>query len=701
MNFPPDVISRAIVIAEELRRKLPERPNQSNVNNSSLNKRSTYRSTLLETSTSEHSHLLRLFYNLYADMVSINRLPITMDEKTELLNKKMRELAEDLPLHILEMAKNGTLFEIFKRSPNLPTNIWTPPEQSIIEEEPPRAQTPPLVDASQSFASHNATDFSLLSQDSIARRIGLELQDTSISQASSSTQVSQKRNKPPGQQQSKVQFLADSVEEIPSHQSLDECFTNTRFNSDRDAASFKFDDIDNNFDFMDESIDFIDHELTQYFSNMSPKQAAVNFEDDPNISDFLIPDIFDKNGRFTSISDKPRSNQNTSTEAQAATSSKDYTKTKSTNIHTSHKSSSSSSSGLFRLQLKSPLNVKDNRILKTPPKSARVQNARVQDEYTFSNLKDTTERRSTSRPSFSQFNGNDFSEVEIPTFSSKRNSGEFTGEEIPTIEFSDITENLSDSPSQSFELNLSQFCSREPAEDEFFFSTQDFQTDRFFAELSDDITPLPSTTQFCGNVDTTLQDESFAFSNISQTSAKKTKTYQYPITDALSVERNTPSQLNDVSYMSTSQEPSQNFFNLNSASHDFSQKTKGQAPYEENQASYIRKVTLAPKITPPTALQFLQYAYNNESDNDSTDDEELQGKAMKPSARKEEPAKIVTNDRNKMEQGYAERSERRFPRIDSSTVTGQQKSFTESFNISTANIENVEDIILPAPPQFL
>lgn len=678
MNFPADVISHAVVISDELRQKqLPERPNRSDamLNSSSLNRRTTYRSTLLETSTSEHSNLLRQFYNLYADMVSIKRMPIALDEKEKLICIKMRELADDLPERVLDMAKKGKreLFELFKPTANVPTNMWTPsPKESIVVEELPR------TDASQPFTSHNATDFSLLSQNSIARRIGLQ----DASKYENATQASQTEHMAPSlhQQQSKVRFASDSVAEMHGTRLFDDSYD--RLNSEPDAAAgSKFNDIAGNFDFMDTGIDFIDHELTQYFSNMSPD---INLEDEPNMSDFLAPDVVDEPGRFTSVSDRPqRSNQNTSTDAQPATSSKDHTKTKSTNMNTSH-NASSSSSGLFRLQLRTPLKVKDNRILKTPPKMARPRNV-PSDECTLGGSLRDTERRSGRRISF-----NDFADVELPKFSGQRNSGEFSAENIPTIDFPDPNASPSDSPSQTFQLNLTQFCSREPVEESFFHLSQDLYTDQMFP---DEMTPIPSATKFSDAIDEPLQDEdSFACSNASQTS-RQTVAYQNPIDDTLRFDRNATSQLNSLAGMSTP-EQSRDFFHLN----DVSQTNRGQiaSSYDPNhQASYIRKVTLAPEINPPTALQFLQYAYQNQSDDDSTtDDEQVYGVGARTVI-------VAVDDRKKIERKNAKQLERSLSGTDSVSAIEQPKLSTDALNDSTVNIDHVEDIILPVPAQFL
>lgn len=694
MNFPSDVISKAVVISDELRQKqLPERPNKSNaiLTNSSVNRRTPYRSTLLETSTSEHSHLLRLFYNLYADMVSINRMEITMKEKQELLTRKMRELAEDLPLHILELAKNGNLFEIFKRS----QNMWTPPKQNIIEEE----QLP--ADVSQSLTVHDATNFSLLSQNSIARRIELDLQDLPTNEPTPLPQKSNIRSKAPVQHQAKVQFLSDIVDEMHIPELADDYFTENRLTSG--SCSSKINDNNRNFDFMDASVDFIDHELTQYFNDISPEHKDKTFEDDPFTTDFLVPNIFDKSNRSTNI-DKPRSYQNTSTEAHPATSSKEYTKSKSTNMNTSQKSSSSS--GLFRLQLKSPLKVKDNRILKTPPKNVRTQNESLK-EFTFNNSKGPTERRSTPRLSFSlfnDFNDNDFTAVEIPEIpsSSNHNSDEFTPAESLTNEYCSSSQNSNNSASTPFQLNLTQFCARETAEDQFFCTSQYFPSDEAqqfpeFPELSDDVLPIPSKTKYrdATTTDARDEDESFAFSDVSRASstpATRTKTSQF---DNIYPDRYAASQVNDETCISISQDQSQNFFNLGNTS----QNVIGPDKYKVHQPiteSFIKKVTVAPEITRPTALQFIQFAYQNESDKDSsTDDEEIQGKTIPPSTRQEgTTAKSVTysyGNQNKNQQKSAMGT-------DTATVTEQQKLLTESFNNSTANIEG---IILPVPPQFL
>lgn len=673
MNFPSDVISKAVAISDQLRQKqLPDVLNKSNAS-STINRLSTYRSTLLETSTSEHSHLLRLFYNLYADMVSINRMAIAIEEKQELLTNKMRELAEDLPSHILELARKGNLVDIFKRLPN----AWTPPEEVVIEEE---EQLPKVT--SQSLTLHNATNLSLLSQHSRARRIGLELQDMPIAKTPHLPAKSMIRVGAPVTQQSRVQFLADDVEDVS--QQLDDYFTENQFN--KGNALSQFNDNDRNFDFMDASIDYVDQELGQYFNNMSPKRKDLNFEDELFTSDFLVPDAIDKNKRLTNTSvDRHRSNQNTSTEAQAPTSSKDYTKTKSTNMNSSQKSSSSSSFSLFRLQLKSPLKVRDNRILKTPPKNARSQNEPLK-IFTNRNVKGTTERRSTPRLSFNLFNDTDFSGVEIPTIptSSNKGSGEFVvaADEISPSEYSSCSQNSSDSPSKSFQLNLTQFCSREPkAEDQFFCSSPYFEPDKtqLFAELSDDILPISPTIQFIGdahNIDT-AKDESFAFSDIyheSTTPATQPKIYQHDSNHGRSTDANALSQ-------------------------SFSQNPKGPAKFKTNQPinqSFIKKITVAPKITRPTALQFIQLTYQNQSDDDSaTDDEQIQDRVITSPTRNEEATKTDTishGHQNKIHQKDA---------TDSATVKEQQKLSTEFLNNSTENIDNVENIILPAPPQFL
>lgn len=770
MNFPPDVISKAVLISDELRQKqLPEKiHSKSNImpNNSSLNKRTTHRSTLLETtSTSEHSHFLRLFYNLYADMVSINQMTIGIEEKQELLNKKMKELAEDLPSNVLEMAKKGNLFEMFKRSPNVPLNIWTPTEQGTIEEEPLR------LDDSQSFNSHDSTNFSVLSHNSIARRIGLELQGMQTGKTAS-RQVSNARKQTPIIQQS-VQFPTNSIDEMPGSQSVfDDSFIKNRFDSGRDAVDSNF-SVDD-FDFMNPDVDFMDHELTQYFSNLSPKDADENIEDEPNTVDFSIPDILDKRNKLTSISDdlceKPRSYQNTSVEGQV-TSSKEYTKSKSTNMNTSQKSQSSSwlssaSSGLFRLQLKGPLKMRDNRILRTPPKNVksiqRVQNPPL-NEFTFSDQKDITEQRSISRLSFNVFNDDDFSSVEIPTIptSSDKPSDEFSSIELPTIQLS--RKDSSDSPSKSFQLNLTQFCSREANEQPFFDSTQDiFQKNRkkLFPELSQAITPIirstskfrdtsaalqegsfafhetysttkPKLIQF-RDTSTAIQDETFAFPEPNSTSktkliqfrdtsatlqdesfafsepTTKTKLIQYENSATVNIDINRSSQLNNVVNTTTSQEKSSNFFNLNDTSNNSARNLRSLPTFQPRS---LNKVTIAPKINPSTALQFIQHAYQDQSDNDSsTDDEDIQAKLLQP-MKKIGTKKLVaySNDEDEgVSQVNIADNEKNVYRTNSGKQEiQQQKLLTDDLGalktslLSGANDENVENIILPVPSQFL
>ncbi|XP_037047963.1 mutS protein homolog 4-like [Bradysia coprophila] len=715
MNFPPDVISRAMVISDELRQKqLPDRLNKSNVmgNNSSMNRRSTYRSTILETSTSEHSHLLRLFYNLYADMVSINRMEISTEEKRDLLTQKMRELADELPSHILEMAKKGTLFDLFKRTPNVPTHLWTPPESEFIHEEPLQTNV-----ASQSL--RNETDFSLLSQHSIARRVNLERQDMSAVTPFASPQTSNARNRRPTQQQSKVHFLSDSIEEIENSQ-LGDSFSGNAYTGRKAAATPPFIDDDRNFNFMDASIDFIDDELTQYFRDMSPSRAGTNFEDEPDTSDFVIPDILDRSERFAA-SGRVRSNQNTSTEAHPATSSKEITKSKSSNMNTTQRSSSSSSSGLFRLQLKSPLIKRDNRILKTPPKSTRTQNVSL-DEFTFGTAKEPSEKRSTSRLSFNMFDETAFSGVDIPTIpstSSDKNSGEFNADDVPTIGFQGNDKHYSeDSPSQPFKLNLTQFFSREISEDPFFLPSQASQTDTqpTFTELSDDIMPIQSKTPFCSTTNAT-EDESFTFSDIaaaySGTAKPRTRRPDYNYGNWVSTDKLTT--LGDMSIVSTSQEQSGNFFNFNSSTQDSSQRTNGPDAYkliEPINQSYIRKVTVAPEITPPTALQFIQYAYQNQSDDESiSDEEDIHGEGTRPSTVKTAPIP-QGNQMNfqqkkaaqcKLTKSSAGNQSENVMKTGSDVIeeVSKQKLSTASFNTSISNDENVEDIILPVPPEFL
>lgn len=222
-----------------------------------------------------------------------------------------------------------------------------------------------------------------------------------------------------------------------------------------------------------------------------------------------------------------------------------------------------------------------------------------------------------------------------------------------------------------------------------------------FPELTEDIPSIPSKTKLRGAaaVIGTVEYEPFSFSDLSlaSSSAAKPKPFQYDNNYTQFVDGNTSSQLNDVTGMSTSQEPSRNFFNLNRTSHDSSQHTQGLAQCESNQPvvneSYIRNITLAPKVTPPTALQFIRFAYHNQSDNDSDDDDnEIQSETIKPSTRKEEMVK--TDERKKSKRSGASCT-------DSATAAEKQKLLEESFNVSTPNIENVEDIILPVPPQFL
>ncbi len=684
MNFPPDVISKAVVISEELRQKqLPNRPNRSNAiaNKSSMNRRSTHRSTLLETTTSEQSHLLRLFYNLFADMVSINRLPITIEEKQDLLTKKMRELADDLPPHILDMAREGTLFDLFKRSQNaMPTNFWTPPEQEIIDEEEPQQQ----VDASQ--PSHNTTNFSLLSENSVARRRGLELQDMSATDAFTLPPVSNIRNKATIRQQSKVKFSSDSqIEEIHNPQSRGNRFNENRFSNDDDS----------NFNFMDASMDFIDNELSQYRSDGSPIRADLNFEDEPYTSGFLIPDMLEQGDRLTNSSGILRSNQNASTDAQPVTSSKDYTKTKSSHI-SQRSSTSSSSSGLFRLRLKSPLKVRDNRILKTPPKNSRSVPS---DDFSFGNSKESTKQRSASRLSFSLLDDDkNYSGVgitEIPSFGSDKYAGEFSGDDVPTMQYSDVSGHSNDSTSQPFQLNLTQMFSREAIEDSFLYS-QDFQ-----AELSDDIVPIPSQSSF-RDAANTQEYESFAFPDIPRVTSNATKAHRSQFENSYTecVSSNTFSQLS-----TSSQGPSGNFFNLKNT---FQDSSKGPTTvYKLNEPinqSFIRKVTVAPKITPPTGLQFIQHAYGNESDDESmSDDEQIQSDSTEIIAAQKVSSKVATistGSKNKFQPKTVPKYRIGLSR--SNVAKDQPEPLTESSNINTTvNEENVEDIILPVPPQFL
>lgn len=739
MNFPPDVISRAITISDELRQKqLPDSTNRSNVmlNNSSMNRRSTYRSTILETSTSEHSHLLRLFYNLYADMVAISQMDVAIEEKRQLLTEKMRELSNELPSHILEVAKNGNLFDIFKQPTNVPTNLWTPPE--VVEDEPVQPST-----SSQSL--RNETDLSLLSQHSIVRRVNLDLQNQLVSTSFDMPQkTSNDRYKAPSQQQSKVHFLSDSIVDLDNPQ-LDDCFGASAFNGRNDsvAAASQFNDDDRNFNFLDARIDFIDDELTQYFSDMSPRRAQTNFVDKADASDFLIPDILNQNDKeiITASSGRPRSYQNTSTEAHPATSSKDYTKSKSSGANTSQRSSSSSSSGLFRLQLKSPLKKRDNRILKTPPKNTRIQSVPL-NEFSFGTPKESTERRSTSRLSFKTFDDKDFSGVEIPAIptstSSDKTTREFTADDIHTVDFPDIgTQYIDDSSSQSFNLKLTQFFSRElPDDDSFFVPSQNCPTDKqqTFASLSDDIMPNRSTTQFSSSSNAP-EDESFIFPDIPASAyTGKPKTNRYGNRDWM--RRDESAALSDATCASStsSQEESGNFFNLYKNSQNSSQRQNYKLDQPINQ-SYIRKVTVAPEITPPTGLQFLQYAYQNRSDDDSTSSDDdyndnissgvirassaksatishgnqkssiqpsrntIQGELTKSLNKIKETAKTTIisaggNQHNVQSKSTTEAG--RF--VDSSTVVESQ----QKLNASISNVDvNVEDIILPVPPEFL
>lgn len=711
MNFPPDVISKAVLISEELRQKqLPEKqPNLSNLmhNNSSGYKRSTYRSTVLETSTSEHTHLLRLFYNLYADIVAISRMDIGIDEKHELLNKKMKELTEDLPSHVIEMARKGNLFDMFKRSMNVPVNSWTPPKQAPIVEESLR------IDDSQLLTSHDETNFSLLSDHSVARRIGMELQNMNTPASPPTQQSHSKKQTPLVQQQSDVELFSNYKKNRTV--SFEDSFPKNRFSgrSGRDSADSSYNVDDSDFD---ADNDFMDLQLTQYFSNLSPKDDDLNLQSQQRDIDFLFPDLFENNKKLTGtttggLSGKPRSHQNTSTEAQAPVSSKDYLEPKSSSMNNSHRASSStSSSSLFRLQLKVPLKVKDNRILKTPPKAAKRIPKPPLEEFTFSNIKDTTEQRSTTQLSCSLFNDEDFSSVDIPSIPSSGKHDDFSNIEIPSI-LSRKSKTTSESPSKSFHLNLTQFCAREGNEEGFFNSTQDIMPmdgSQLFTNLSQGITPfVPSSRTFRESFDAI--DQSFAIADISS-STTKSVSFQYRQSSASVYSSSNKPFQQDASTASTSQEKSGNFFNLNRTKNS-SKSSKGPTTYKSNPKSYIPNVTIAPKVKPPSALQFIQQAYQNESDNDTTDDEELQDKIVQPSASKKETMKLVaySSDPDEGIRSQADlgpHKDKKFGRK-SGTRTDKRKLLTEPLNTSTASIrlvasdENLENIVLPVPPQFL
>ncbi|KAJ6645464.1 MutS protein like 4 [Pseudolycoriella hygida] len=681
MNFPPDVISRAMAISEELRQtQLPERSNRTNFlfDNSSANKRSTFRSTLLETSTSEQSHLLRLFYDLYADMIQISRMGTSTEEKQKELNLKMKELAENLPSHVLDMARKGNLFDLFRRScPNKTANeatneatteainICTTSQEKAIEDER-------QLDQPNSQIQRSSTHYSLLSNHSIARRIGLEMED--IYQDDSKISLSLKPSERKSKNQSKIHFQTRSVVGTPT-QSFENFLMESQFRRNTPlSSSFMNDDF--NFDFMNSNTQFIDHELTQHFSNMSPKSADANFVEDKNAT-FSI----------SKFSDKSRSYQNTPTEFQLGASLKG-TKPKSVTSNTSQKSSSSSTPGLFRLQLKTPLKIKDNRILKTPPKSNRVRNV-PKEEFTFGRSKDTSERRSTSRLTFNLFNDSDFSSVEIPealSTNEKSDIGVFTGANVPTIEFTNatvanpVTRERFD---ESFRLNFTQFCANERNDDSFLDSSQKLKTDveEMFPDFPDEISP------FSLDFPTGMEDEPFAFPGMSTSYSKRKSPSGKKPTKA--IDKNTSSHLSGGTCASTSREHKQNIVSL-------TKNIEKVTAFKAHPTSSSRNVTLAPEMCSSSALKFIQLAYQDQSDNDSaSDEEEIPIKVIAPAETKKSSSK---SDQKIVEKKKAEKMEKK---TEAAAVTEGQSLSAKHVNVPTVNLENMEDIILPVPSQFL